>query len=148
MQGDCQPETPEPDRGLGAVRARTVCVGRRAQVVRFSASGYPGPSCRPRRLWRVVQPVVAGAGMRPSCWAAAAGGSSGWSRRLPSRKRSTRLSWQSPKTGQFDLRFGLPLGWYWCQRSMAAVHQVFGLGLRDARRQRRLLSRAGVASGW
>jgi hypothetical protein len=30
---------------------------------------------------------------------------------------------------------------------MAAVHQVFGLGLRDARRQRRLLSRAGVAGG-
>jgi hypothetical protein len=30
---------------------------------------------------------------------------------------------------------------------MAAVHQVFGLGLRDARRQRRLLSRAGAASG-
>jgi hypothetical protein len=29
---------------------------------------------------------------------------------------------------------------------MAAVHQVFGLGLRDARRQRRLLSRAGAAS--
>jgi hypothetical protein len=50
-------------------------------------------------------------------------------------------------TGQFDLRFGLPLGWYWCQHSMAAVHQVFGLGLRDARRQRRLLSRAGAASG-
>jgi len=23
---------------------------------------------------------------------------------------TTRLSWQSPKTGQFDLRFGLPLG--------------------------------------
>jgi hypothetical protein len=30
---------------------------------------------------------------------------------------------------------------------MAAIHQVFGLGLRDARRQRRLLSRAGAASG-
>jgi hypothetical protein len=30
---------------------------------------------------------------------------------------------------------------------MAAVHQVFGLGPRDARRQRRLLSRAGAAGG-
>ena len=39
------------------------------------------------------------------------------------------------------------MGWYWCRHSMAAVHQVLGLGLRDGRRQRRLLSRAGAASG-
>src|SRR2546430_12982956 len=85
--------------------------------------------------------------MRPSC----SGSSSRWSIRLieaclPWRKRhpsELAISQDRP----IDLRFGLPLGWYWCQHSMAAVHQVFGLGLRDARRQRRLLSRAGAAGG-
>jgi hypothetical protein len=33
---------------------------------------------------------------------------------------------------QCDLRSGLPLGWYWCRHSMAAVHHVFGPGLRGA----------------
>jgi hypothetical protein len=45
------------------------------------------------------------------------------------------------------MRFGLPLGWYWYQHSMAAVHHVFGPGLRGARRQRRSLSRAGGSGG-
>jgi hypothetical protein len=49
-QSDCQPETPEPDRRLGAIRACAVCVSRRVQVIRLDiAPGVVERFCR----WRL-----------------------------------------------------------------------------------------------